>query len=255
MATNMNPDKATPPLRIALLGYGKMGRMIDALAQQQGMQVVYKANSSSSLKEKAQGVRKAQVAIEFTTPATAVENIACCITEGIPVVCGTTGWYNRLDEVKTLLKQYPAGACLYGPNFSLGINILRQLNTHLAQYRAKLGQYHVSIKEVHHIHKLDAPSGTALLLAEPYLPPHEGGYNEWALVNEGDTVQDSVLPITAERKGEVPGEHKVTLTSPFETLTLEHKAHGREGFAQGALLAAQFIIGKKGLFTFSQMLF
>ena len=222
-------------MKIALIGYGKMGHAIEALASERGHVVVATVDNGDQWPERLE----ADVAIEFSTPATAVENIRRCWQLGLPVVCGTTGWDAQYEAVKT--ECLAGGHSLFSAsNFSIGMNIMFALNAHLAELMKGRDDYHVSISETHHIHKLDAPSGTALSLQRQ-------------IVERGKRKEEKV-PIESFRIGEVPGTHTVVYDSEIDTLTLTHEAHSRKGLAQGALLAAEWLVGKKGVFTMEDLL-
>ena len=222
-------------MKIALIGYGKMGHAIEVLALRRGHTVACTIDAADVWPE----WMDADVAIEFSTPATAVENIRRCWQLGLPVVCGTTGWYAQYEAMKA---ECLAGghALLAATNFSIGMNIMFALNEKLAGLMRGRDDYRVSITETHHIHKLDAPSGTALSLQEQ-------------IVENGERGKETI-PIESIRIGEVPGIHTVVYDSAIDTLTLTHEAHSREGLAQGALLAAEWIVGRRGVFTMKDLL-
>ena len=194
------------------------------------------------------------VAIEFSTPATALENINLCFDMNIPVVCGTTGWYEHLDEVKARCEKENQ-ALFYAPNFSIGMNITFMLNQQLAKLSEKYG-YRLSLTETHHIHKLDKPSGTAVKLAEDIIKNNDN-YKSWELsqctINNEQLTVDEVLPIEAIREGNVFGIHEVKAESDCDIIQLRHEAFSRKGFATGAVIAAEFLLGKKGIFTMSDL--
>ena len=217
---------------IALIGYGKMGHAVEALAKARGHKVTLAIDRDDPWPERIE----ANVAIEFTTPATAVDNIKRCLAMGLPTVSGTTGWNARYDEVAAYCREV-SGALFTASNFSIGMNIMFALNERLAQLMKSHPEYTASISETHHIHKLDAPSGTAITLREQIVP---------------FVAQE--VPIASHRIGEVPGTHTVTYDSKVDTITLTHEAHSREGLAQGALLAAEWIVGRKGCFTMKDLL-
>jgi len=230
-------------MRIALLGYGRMGKAIEKIAIERGHVINLKVNKYSDrfiLKD-------CDVAIDFSLPKTAFENISRCIEEDTPVVSGTTGWLNRYDDVVRLTEK-KNGSFLYASNFSLGVNIFFELNSKLAKLMSKLSDYKVDIKEIHHTQKLDAPSGTAITLAESII--EQSGYKEWTL----DKPKSEQIGITAKRKEQVPGTHKITYTSAVDTIDIKHTAHSRQGFALGALIAAEYIHDKKGIFTMKDVL-
>ncbi len=209
-------------MKIALIGYGKMGHAIEALAAERGHSVTLRLDKGDVWPEKID----ADVAIEFTTPATAVDNMRRCIEMGTPVVCGTTGWYDRYDEVAEACRKV-GGRLLTATNFSIGMNIMFALNERLASLMRGREDYKVSISETHHIHKLDAPSGTAITLQEQ-------------ITACGQRPADSI-PIASYREGEVPGTHTVVYDSEIDTITLTHEAHSRKGLALGALIAAEWL--------------
>ena len=227
-------------MKIALLGYGRMGQAIEKIAIERGHTIVAKID-----KDNENDTYEADVAINFSVPMAAYENITSAIHKKIPVVCGTTGWLDRLDEVETLCQQNE-GAFLYASNFSLGVNLFFELNTKLAEMMQKQSLYTASIEEIHHTQKLDKPSGTAITLAEGI--PSTG--NAWHLVED----KGEGVPITSIRKDEVPGTHKVTHRSEVDEISITHTAHNRTGFALGAVLAAEWIQDKKGIFSMRDVL-
>lgn len=237
-------------MRIALVGYGRMGHVVETLALRAGDTIVARIDKGQKIDKTTEGFAHAEVAIEFTAPDQAVGNIRACIASGVPVVSGTTGWYDALPDIQKLVTGTPRAALFYAPNFSIGVNILLRAAELLADYRARFSQYTVAIEETHHTAKLDAPSGTAIALAQPFLA-NNSSYTRWALT---PTDARDALPITAHRVDSVPGIHTVTLDSPQDTLTLTHSAKNREGFAAGALAAARFLIGKQGVFTMRDLL-
>ncbi|MEL6976059.1 MAG: 4-hydroxy-tetrahydrodipicolinate reductase [Bacteroidota bacterium] len=231
-------------MRIALFGYGKMGKMIEQIAEKRGHSIVAKIDETTQAIDFSQ----MDVAIDFSTPNAAFTNISSCLSHKVPVISGTTGWLEKYDEVVTLCEANK-GAFIYASNFSLGVNIFFALNEYLAKMMAPLEDYDVNIHEVHHTQKLDAPSGTAITLAEGILENSE--HNTWGLVGESETHD---IPISSERIGTVPGTHTITYKNTIDTLQIEHKAHNREGFALGAVMAAEWILGKKGVFTMRDVL-
>ena len=227
-------------MKIALLGYGRMGQAIEKIAIDRGHTIVAKID-----KDNPDEAYEADVAINFSVPMAAYENITSAIDKKIPVVCGTTGWLDRLDEVESLCQQNE-GAFLYASNFSLGVNLFFELNVKLADMMQKQPLYTASIEEIHHTQKLDKPSGTAITLAEGI--PSAG--NVWHLVEDnGEGV-----PITSIRKDEVPGTHTVTHRSEIDEISITHTAHNRTGFALGAIIAAEWIQNKKGIFSMRDVL-
>ncbi|MGB2460564.1 MAG: 4-hydroxy-tetrahydrodipicolinate reductase [Flavobacteriaceae bacterium] len=227
-------------MNIALLGYGRMGQAIEKIAIDRGHTIVAKID-----KDNPEEGYEADVAINFSIPAAAYENITSAIHKKIPVVCGTTGWLDQLDEVESLCQQNE-GAFLYASNFSLGVNLFFELNAKLADMMQKHPLYTASIEEIHHTQKLDKPSGTAITLAEGI--PSDG--NAWHLVED----QGEGVPITSIRKDEVPGTHTVTHRSEIDEISITHTAHNRTGFALGAVLAAEWIQDKKGIFSMRDVL-
>jgi len=227
-------------MNIALLGYGRMGQAIEKIAIDRGHTIVAKID-----KDNPEEGYEADVAINFSIPAAAYENITSAIHKKIPVVCGTTGWLDQLDEVESLCQQNE-GAFLYASNFSLGVNLFFELNAKLADMMQKHPLYTASIEEIHHTQKLDKPSGTAITLAEGI--PSNG--KAWHLVED----QGEGVPITCIRKDEVPGTHTVTHRSEIDEISITHTAHNRTGFALGAVLAAEWIQDKKGIFSMRDVL-
>ena len=232
-------------MKIALLGYGKMGKMIAEIASDRGHEIVL-THEGGVIND----FNGAQVAIDFSTPESAVTNIVMAFSKGVPVICGTTGWLDQIDVVKAAcLKQETA--FIYASNFSLGVNLFFKLNEQMAALM-KPHKYHAAIEEIHHIHKLDAPSGTAITLAEGVIA--QGALEDWSLVeNSGESVTNK-LPITSKREGEVPGTHIVSYASDIDRLEIKHIAHNRTGFALGAVVAAEWIQNKKGIFNMSDVL-
>ena len=227
-------------MNIALIGYGKMGRAIGALAAEKGHTVVCTVDNESEWAASEGHWPEVDVAIEFTTPATAAANVRRCLAAGLPVVCGTTGWYADYNAVADDCRKR-GGRLLTATNFSIGMNIMFALNERLAQLMRGRSDYKTSISETHHIHKLDAPSGTAITLQEQ-------------IVANGQRSAESI-PIASFREGEVPGTHTVRYDSAIDTLTLTHEAHSRQGLAQGALLAAEWLVkAGAGVYTMKDIL-
>ena len=231
-------------MKIALLGYGKMGKTIEKIALERGHTIVLKKDADTSF----DGLEKADVAIDFSLPSVAFENIKTCINHSIPVVCGTTGWLADYENAVAFCNE-KNGTFLYGSNFSLGVNLFFELNEYLAKLMAKYNQYNITLEEIHHTQKLDAPSGTAISLANGIIKNTH--YNQWKLTPE---ATENDLPITALRVENVPGTHSVFYNSTVDTIEIKHIAHSREGFAYGAVVAAEWIIGKKGVFTMKDVL-
>ncbi len=231
-------------MKIALLGYGKMGQVIERIAQERGHEIILKKDEFNTY----DGLPNADVAIEFSIPAAAVENITTCFENNIPVVSGTTGWLDRFDEISALCKQ-KNGAFLSSSNFSLGVNLFFELNEYLAKMMSKFDSYKVDMEEIHHTQKLDAPSGTAISLAKGIFA--NSNYSTWTLENPKEKNQ---IHIDAKRIENVPGTHTVTYNSTVDIIEIKHTAHNREGFALGAVIAAEWIVGKKGVFTMKDVL-
>ncbi|RXR18330.1 4-hydroxy-tetrahydrodipicolinate reductase [Flavobacterium amnicola] len=230
-------------MKIALLGYGKMGKVIERIALERGHEIVLKKSSSASF----DGLETADVAIDFSVPDSAVCNISECFATNVPVVSGTTGWLEKYNEMVALCKK-KNGGFIYGSNFSLGVNVFFELNEYLAKIMANLNQYKVSMEEIHHTQKLDAPSGTAISLANGVIK--NSAYQEWTLENP----TEHQIHIEAKRIGTVPGTHSVFYDSEVDQIEIKHTAHSREGFALGAVIAAEWLVGKKGIFTMKDVL-
>ncbi|HLF51736.1 4-hydroxy-tetrahydrodipicolinate reductase [Flavobacterium sp.] len=230
-------------MKIALLGYGKMGKVIEKMALQRGHEIVMRKSSSDTF----EGLENADVAIDFSVPNAAVTNISACLNTGIPIISGTTGWLDEYEQMVALCKE-KNGAFIYGSNFSLGVNIFFELNDYLAKIMSKFNQYQVEMEEIHHTQKLDAPSGTAISLAKGII--NNSHYNNWVLENP---KSDEIL-IDAKRIENVPGTHSVFYKSEVDLIEIKHVAHNREGFALGSVIAAEWILGKKGIFTMKDVL-
>lgn len=233
-------------LRIAIIGFGKMGKAIAAEAAVRGHQVV--ASYSTSNPPTVEGLNQADVAIEFTRPEAAVANLKLCIDAGIPVVCGTTGWLNEYDEICKKVLDAGTGM-LYASNFSIGVNVFMEINRRLANMMNNLPDYEPHLHEIHHIHKLDAPSGTAITLANDLIEATERK-KSWTL----DNPTAEQLSITHDREGEVPGTHIINWQSNIDTITISHEAHNRKGFALGAVIAAEWLHGKTGIYSMKDVL-
>lgn len=230
-------------MKIALLGYGKMGQIIERIAIERGHEIVLRKKSTHTY----DGLKNADVAIDFSVPDAAVQNITTCIELGIPVISGTTGWLEHYDSIVELSTQND-GAFLYGSNFSLGVNLFFELNSYLAKMMSNLKEYKVSMEEIHHTQKLDAPSGTAISLANGIIENTE--YTEWTL----DQAENNQIHIDAKRIDSVPGTHSVFYDSAIDQIEIKHTAHNREGFALGAVVAAEWIQNKKGIFSMKDVL-
>lgn len=243
-------------MKIALLGYGKMGKAIEAIALERDHEIGVIIDDEDDWMEKLDDLRDCDVAIDFSLPSTVVSNIMRCFDLNIPIVVGTTGWYDQLDAVVHDCQQ--RGQALFvASNFSIGMNIMFDLNRRLAKLMNGYEDYQVEIEETHHIHKLDAPSGTAITLANDIIEELDRK-DEWQLKEEKQgwfhRHKKDVVPITSIREGEVPGIHEVVYDSDIDTITLRHSAKSRKGLALGAVLAAEYLEGKKGYHTMRQLL-
>ncbi|MGF1585931.1 MAG: 4-hydroxy-tetrahydrodipicolinate reductase [Bacteroidales bacterium] len=236
-------------MQIAIIGYGRMGREIELAALERGHEVILKIDMDNPGDLDPAQLGKADVAIEFTTPETALENVKACFNAGVPVVCGTTGWAERVEEAKNLCAKNKH-AFFYASNFSIGVNVMFKLNKLLAGIMNRFPSYNVKLSEVHHIHKKDAPSGTAISLAGDIIESIERK-KSWQ--NEPSDKKD-ILGIVSERTGEVPGTHVVSYESASDILQISHQALNRSVFASGAVLAAEFLYGKTGNFKMEDML-
>lgn len=236
-------------MKIALIGYGKMGKTIGRLALDKGHSIALKIDKDNQGDLTAENLQKVDVAIEFTQPESAFENVKTCLEAGVPVISGTTGWLENLPKAREIC-QHKGGAMLHATNFSIGVNIFFALNRYLAKMMETQEQYNVQMEEIHHTQKLDAPSGTAITLAQGILS-EISRKNKW--VNKA-TEDISELPIISKRIDPAPGTHTVTYSSEIDTITISHEAHSREGFALGALTAAEWIVGKQGSFTMQDVL-
>jgi 4-hydroxy-tetrahydrodipicolinate reductase len=236
-------------MKLALIGYGKMGRAIEAIAVDRGHTILLKVSSDNPQALEAGRLKEADAAIEFTGPESAYNNIIRGLDAGIPVVCGSTGWLGKLDAVRQYCQQNN-GAFLYASNFSVGVNIFFELNKRLAALMSTHPDYEPRITEIHHTEKKDAPSGTAITLAEQLL---EKIHRKKGWVNHISDNLDE-LEILSERMDPAPGTHIVAYGSAIDTITITHEAHNRKGFATGAVLAAEFLAGKKGVYRMSDVL-
>jgi 4-hydroxy-tetrahydrodipicolinate reductase len=236
-------------MKIALIGYGKMGKAIEEIAIQRGHQVVLRVGIENLEENTIDNIRRADVAIEFTGPEIAFENVSRCLQAGVPVVCGSTGWLSHYEEAKELCIK-KNGTFLYASNFSVGVNIFFAINKKLAELIAPYKEYKPEIKEIHHTQKKDAPSGTAITLAEHILSSSTS-QNKW--VNH-PSIHAEELQIISERRDPAPGTHIITYHSDIDEIEISHTAHSRKGFALGAVLAAEFIHDKKGIFSMKDVL-
>jgi 4-hydroxy-tetrahydrodipicolinate reductase len=236
-------------MKIALIGYGKMGKEIEQILIARGhtIPLIIDLNNTNDLD--AAHLQKVDVAIEFTTPSTAYGNVVKCLEAGVPVVCGTTAWLDKLPEVEQLCKE-KNGAFFYASNYSIGVNIFFEINRRLAQLMNRFGEYDVTIEETHHTQKKDAPSGTAVTLAEGVLENLDRK-QKWVC---GTTTVPEELEVVAIRRSVVPGTHTVTYESDVDALSITHMAKSRRGFALGAVLAAEFLHGKTGIFSMKDLM-
>ncbi|MDA3906013.1 MAG: 4-hydroxy-tetrahydrodipicolinate reductase [Bacteroidales bacterium] len=239
-------------LNIALLGYGKMGKEIEHFAVEAGHQIVLTIDNESDWEKKGNILAKADVAIDFSLPKTAVSNIEKCFALNVPIVIGTTGWYADFDRISELCKKNNK-SLFYATNFSLGVNIFSAINKKLAEIMNRFPDYDLNLSETHHTQKLDAPSGTAISLAEGILDSVERK-TEWKLDKGNQEFPSNVLLIKAYRIENVPGTHEITYLSDFDEIKIIHEAKSRKGFAKGALLAAEWIYNKKGIFSMNDLL-
>ncbi len=236
-------------LNIALIGYGKMGKAIEEIAVKRGHNIALKIDIDTAAQFTKENLQRCDVAIEFTNPHSAVENILACLDAGIPVISGSTGWLARWDEVKAKCEAVN-GAMVYASNYSVGVNIFFEVNKFLARLMDPQSDYDVSMVEVHHTEKKDAPSGTAITLAEQILE-NLGRKKEW--VNQSSASPEQ-LSIISERIDPAPGTHKIKYSSLVDDIEIIHTAHNRKGFATGAVLAAEFISHKKGIYSMKDVL-
>lgn len=251
MLTHSNHLYLFTKMKIALIGYGKMGKAIEAIALERGHTIIAKINSQHPIESSE--VHEADVAIEFSRPDKVIDHISYCLNGSIPIVVGTTAWQAHFEAIKeqTLAKN---GTLLYASNFSIGVNIFFELNKKLAQLMQGKIDYTAAMEEIHHLQKLDAPSGTAITLAHGIME-NNSDYSSWVLGEEKNPyTTESQLGITSFRKPDVPGTHTIHYTSEVDTLTISHEAHSRKGFALGAVIAAEWLQKKKGVFTMNDVL-
>ena len=229
-------------MKIALIGYGKMGKEIEKISHERGHEVIFKIDKDSDLKN----ISGADVAINFCTPETALQNIELGLKSSIPVVSGTTGWLSDFNKIQELSKNLDI-SFLYSSNFSLGVNLFFDLNKKLAEIMKKHDQYDLNIEETHHVQKVDKPSGTAITLAEGII--ENGKYNNWSMDNKKKSI-----PIESKRIDNVPGTHMVNYSSELDSIEIKHIAKNRTGFALGAVIAAEWIVDKRGVFEMSDVI-
>lgn len=237
-------------MKIAIIGYGKMGHAIERVALSRGHEIVATIDVDNRDDIESEAFRQADIAIEFTTPATAEENCLRAFRSGVGVVCGSTGWADsRLDEARAEARRLGV-SFMWSSNYSLGVNIFFRINSELAAMMARLDQYKPRVSEVHHVHKLDHPSGTAVTLAKEIVAKSEGRLTAWSETERGDEI----VAVESERRGEVPGIHIIEWDSPVDTITITHSAKSRDGFALGAVIAAEWVVANPGVHTIDELL-
>jgi len=236
-------------MNIALFGYGKMGREIEFVARQRGHKIVVYFDSEDEWQKCGQELPSCDVAIDFSTPESAICNINRCFEAKVPIVCGTTGWHNQLEAIRSECLT-TGNTLFFASNFSLGVNLFFELNRYLARMMNNYGKYTANIEEIHHIHKLDAPSGTAITLANDII----GIVDRLTAWNKNLEYAENELPIHSIRQDEATGTHTISYESEADTIEIKHTAKNRQGFAIGALLAAEFIQGKSGFFGMNDIL-
>ncbi len=237
-------------MKIALIGYGKMGKVIEKQALKQKHEITVIIDNETDWKNKKDQLINCDVAIEFSTPDAVLHNLSLCFDMSLPVVCGTTAWHDKLEIVKKECEKKNA-SLLYASNFSIGVNLFFQFNKYITEIMREFDDYDVSMKEIHHTEKLDSPSGTAVKLANDIIQLHPNK-NDWT---EEKSTDSDMLRIKCKRKGNTVGTHYLKWDSAIDSISIKHKAKSRDGFVLGALLAAEFIIGKKGVFTMEDVLF
>jgi len=237
-------------MKIAIIGYGKMGVAIEKIAIERGHEVVLKINLDNMHEFTIENLKKCDVAIEFTEPSSVITNIYKCFEANLPVVVGTTGWYNKFDEIKSACLT-TNNTLLHATNYSLGVNLFFELNKKLAQLMNNYSNYNVMMEEIHHTEKKDAPSGTAITLAEGIIENLDRK-NKWV---NNQTFEENVLSIISKRINDVPGTHEICYQSAEDDITITHTAYNRNGFALGAVIGAEYIHNKKGIFTMKEVLF
>lgn len=236
-------------MKIALIGYGKMGKAIEEIAVKNGHEIVLKITTQNTSDFSTENLQQADVAIEFTNPHSAVDNLKKCFDANVPVVCGSTGWLDQWQEIENYCTK-KNGTLLFASNFSVGVNIFFELNKKLAALMNNRPEYNISIEEIHHTQKKDAPSGTAITLAEGILNNNHNK-EKWVL---GESANNTELSITSQRIDPAPGTHIINYNSSIDSIEIKHTAHNRIGFASGAVLAAEFLKGKKGIYTMRDVL-
>lgn len=239
-------------MKLAIIGYGRMGHLIEEVAKSRGLHINCIIDKDDTDKFSSKEFRECDVAIQFTTPSSAVDGILACFASKVPVVVGTTGWDNSRPEIQAMCEK-GAGTLLYASNFSIGMNIFMALNRYVTHLMNGIDNYEPSLTEVHHIHKLDHPSGTAVTLAEQ-LTAISTKFKQWIEKELGEKPEKGFLPVYHRREGEVPGIHTITWESDCDSIVMTHDAKNRVGFARGAVSAAQWLAGKKGFFTIGDFL-
>jgi 4-hydroxy-tetrahydrodipicolinate reductase len=237
-------------MKIALIGYGKMGKAIEELAISRGHEISHCISSSNPFHQV--DLLDADVAIEFTRPELAVEHIHYCINQNVPIVVGTTAWQNKLSEVTDFVNS-KNGGMLHASNFSIGVNIFFEINKILARLMSNQTEYRIEAEEIHHVQKLDAPSGTAVSLMSDIIAANDH-YTDWQLVSDMNEAKEYKIPVIAKREPGISGTHEISYLSEIDTLSIKHVAHSRKGFAMGAVLAAEFLQGKSGVYSMSDVL-
>lgn len=236
-------------MNIVISGYGRMGKEVEKVALRRNQHILATIDTIEDWEKVDSLVKEIDAVIDFSLPETAFENIMRCFKLGVPIVTGTTGWYDHLNELKEQCKKLN-GTLFYAPNFSIGVNVFFKVNQQLAKMMNGIEGYKISIKETHHIHKLDAPSGTAIKAAEDIIV-EQNNLKSW----ENKSVPDiEILPVLSKREGEVPGTHEVNYESDVDILLLKHEAKSRAGFALGAVMAVEFVANKKGVFTMDDLI-
>jgi 4-hydroxy-tetrahydrodipicolinate reductase len=236
-------------MKIAIIGYGKMGKTIEKLVLSKGHEIGLVIDFDNQMDLSTQNLQKVDVAIEFSSPESAYDNILKCLQSGTPVISGTTGWLDKMEAVKKYCKELN-GAFFYASNYSIGVNIFFEINRQLAKMMNDFPEYNISMEEIHHTQKLDAPSGTAITLANGIL---SNIVRKTSWINQ-PTTEKHHLPIISKRIDEVPGTHSIFYESPIDSIEIKHTAHSRAGFAGGAILAAEWIVGRKGCFGMKDLL-
>jgi 4-hydroxy-tetrahydrodipicolinate reductase len=239
-------------MNILILGYGKMGKIISEIAESRGHKIVAKINLENQADLNTMDPAAIDVAIEFSQPESAVKNINWAIEHNIPIVCGTTGWLEHKESIENLTKE-KQGTFFYASNFSIGVNVFFKVNSYLSKLMSDIKDYQISIEEIHHTEKKDAPSGTAITLAEGIIKEQKA-LEQWVLMNENPSPTSRQLPITSLRIDPAPGTHTIKYESEIDTLEIKHTAHSRKGFALGAVLVAEWIKNKKGVLSMDDFL-